>query len=188
MAIRRDAPRRQAAGSPPVQSVAEGRPAAAPEPTAAGVSGPLEHASPAPPSGLPPRILLADDNRDLQQIVAQQLVLLGLEVLGVSNGRAAVDLGLSALRAGNPFDLILMDLEMPTLDGYQATRQLRDGGYAGPILALTAHSADDSRLDCLRIGCNDCLGKPFDWVELRSLVQKYLPGRLPSAPRSPRQG
>ncbi len=185
MAIGRDAPPRQAAGTLPSSPVVESRPAA-PEPTVAKAPGPTAHASPAPPSGLHPRVLLADDNRDLQQILAQQLVLLGLEVLGVSNGRDAVDLGLSAHRAGNPFDLILMDLEMPTLDGYQATRQLREGGYAGPILALTAHSADDFRLDCLRIGCNDCLGKPFDWGELRALVQKYLPGRSLSGQGVPR--
>jgi CheY-like chemotaxis protein len=122
------------------------------------------------------RVLLADDNRDLQLIFASQLVLLGLEVVGVSNGRDAVDLALSALRAGNPFDLILLDLEMPVLDGYQAATQLRDGGYSGPILALTAHSGDESRLDCLKLGCDDCLCKPFDSSQLRELIRKFLPG------------
>jgi CheY-like chemotaxis protein len=102
--------------------------------------------------------------------------LLGLQVLGVTNGRDAVDLALSALRAGHPFDLILMDLEMPILDGYEAIRRVREGGFTGPILALTAHSGDDSLLDCLRIGCDDCLCKPFNWVQLRELIQRFLPG------------
>lgn len=133
---------------------------------------------------LVPRVLVADDNHDLQQILARQLVLLGLEVVGVSNGRSAVDLALSALRAGRPFDLILMDLEMPILDGYQATRQVREGGYTGPILALTAHSNDDSQLDCPRLGCNECLCKPFHWEELRDVILRFLPGVAASGPES----
>jgi CheY-like chemotaxis protein len=110
---------------------------------------------------------------------------MGLQVVGVSNGRDAVDLALSALRADHPFDLILMDLEMPILDGYQATRQVREGGYAGPILALTAHSGDESIHDCLRVGCNDCLGKPFQWGQIQALLRKYLPGFSPRGSQSP---
>ena len=86
---------------------------------------------------LPPRVLVAEDNSDLQPIFARQLNLLGLEVVGVSNGRDAVDFVLAAYEAGNPFDLVLMDLEMPIVDGYEATRRIRAGGFSGPILALT---------------------------------------------------
>jgi CheY-like chemotaxis protein len=144
-----------------------------------------EASGPAPALG--PRVLVADDNRDLQRIFAHQLVLLGLEVVGVANGRDAVDVALSALRSGHPFDLILMDLEMPILDGYQATRQVREGGHTGPILALTAHSADETRLDCLRLGCDDCLCKPFDLDQLRNVIRKFLPGiPLPQDDPSPR--
>jgi CheY-like chemotaxis protein len=77
--------------------------------------------------------LLAEDNRDLQQILARQFTLLGLEVVGVTNGRDAVELALAAHGVGNPFDLIVMDLEMPIVDGYEATRRIRDGGFTGPI-------------------------------------------------------
>jgi CheY-like chemotaxis protein len=129
-------------------------------------------------SAFPLRILLAEDNHDLQQIFAHQLTMLGLEVVGVSNGRDAVDLALAALSAGNPFDLILMDLEMPIVDGYEATRLLRDGGFAGPILALSAHSTDDNRMDCIALGCNDCLCKPIDWTCFAALIRRFLP-RLP---------
>ena len=87
---------------------------------------------------LPPRVLVAEDNFDLQRILARQLTLLGLEVVEAGNGRDAVDLALAACQAGNPFDLVLMDLEMPIVDGYEATRRIRAGGFSGPILALSA--------------------------------------------------
>jgi len=125
---------------------------------------------------LPPCVLVAEDNCDLQQICARQLTLLGLEVVGVSNGRDAVDLALAAYQAGNPFDLVLMDLEMPIVDGYEATRRIRDGGFSGPILALSAHSSDDYRLDSIKMGCNDCICKPIDWSQLADLIRRFVPG------------
>jgi CheY-like chemotaxis protein len=125
---------------------------------------------------LPPRVLVAEDNRDLQQIFARQLTLLGLEVVGVSNGRDAVNLALAVYQAGNPFDLVLMDLEMPIVDGYEATRRIRDGGFSGPILALSAHSSDDHRLDSIKMGCNDCICKPIDWIQLADLIRRFIPG------------
>ena len=85
-----------------------------------------------------PRILLAEDHRDLQEVLARQLGLMGLEVVGVTNGRDAVDLALAVHQAGNSFALVLMDLEMPVVDGYEATRRLREAAYPGPILALSA--------------------------------------------------
>ena len=125
---------------------------------------------------LPPRVLVAEDNFDLQQIFARQLTLLGLEVVGVGNGRDAVELALAAYQAGNPFDLVLMDLEMPIVDGYEATRRIRDGGFSGPILALSAHSSNDYRLDCIKVGCNDCICKPIDWIQLTDLIRRFVPG------------
>jgi CheY-like chemotaxis protein len=127
-------------------------------------------------------VLLAEDNRDLQQIFARQLTFLGLEVLAVTNGRDATDYTLAAHAAGNPFDLILMDLEMPIIDGFEATRRIRGGGYKGPILALSAHSTDDNRLDCLKVGCDDCLCKPIDWNHLAELIRKFVPGIQEPAP------
>ena len=125
---------------------------------------------------LPPRVLVAEDNFDLQQIFARQLTLLGLEVVGVGNGRDAVELALAAYQAGNPFDLVLMDLEMPIVDGYEATRRIRDGGFSGPILALSAHSGDDYRLVCIKMGCHDCVCKPIDWIQLADLIRRFVPG------------
>jgi len=145
-----------------------------------------ETASTELPAKPAPRVLLAEDNRDLHQVFASQLALLGLEVVGVTNGLDAVNLALAAHRGGYPFDLILMDLEMPVLDGYEATRMIREGGFVGPILALSAHSTDDYRQDSLRIGCNDCFCKPIDWNQLAVLVRKHLPGHaLPDLPKLP---
>jgi CheY-like chemotaxis protein len=134
----------------------------------------LEEVSLAPE--LPPRVLVAEDNHDLQQIFARQLTLLGLEVVGVSNGRDAVDLALAAHQVGNPFDLILMDLEMPIVDGYEATRRIRDGGFGGPIVALSGHSTDEYLLDSIKMGCNDCVCKPIDWSQLAELIRRFVPG------------
>ncbi len=125
---------------------------------------------------LPPRVLVAEDNSDLRQIFARQLTLLGLGVVGVGNGRDAVDLTLAAHEAGNPFDLVLMDLEMPIVDGYEATRRIRDGGFSGPILALSGHSSDDYRLESIKMGCNDCICKPIDWSQLADLIRRFVPG------------
>jgi CheY-like chemotaxis protein len=112
----------------------------------------------------------------LQQIFAQHLTRMGLEVVGVANGQDAVELSLAAHASGNPFDLILMDLEMPVVDGFEASRRIRVGGYTGPILALSAHSSDDNRLDCLKVGCDDCVCKPVDWELLAELLRKFIPG------------
>ena len=88
---------------------------------------------------------------------------------------------------GHPFDLVLMDLEMPLVDGYEATRRIREGGFPGPILALSGHSTDDYRQDSLKMGCNDCLRKPIDWNQLAALVRKYLPDHaLPDLPMPPK--
>jgi CheY-like chemotaxis protein len=128
------------------------------------------------------RVLLAEDNHDLRQIFARQLTFLGLEVLAVTNGRDAADYALAAHTVGNPFDLVLMDLEMPMIDGFEATRRIRAGGYKGPILALSAHSTDDNRLDCLKIGCDDCLCKPIAWNQLAKVIRKFVPGIQESGP------
>ncbi len=131
-------------------------------------------------------MLLAEDHRDLQQVFARQLTLLGLEVVGVTNGRDAIDLALAAHRGGHPFALVLMDLEMPIIDGYEAICRIRDGGFPGPILALSAHSTDDYRQDSLKMGCNDCLRKPVNWNQLAALIRKYLPDHvLPDLPMLP---
>ena len=135
-------------------------------------SGTLRALLEAPSAGRPghvplrARLLLAEDGSDNQRLIAGVLRRAGATVEIAEDGQCAVDLALSALARGAPYDLILMDMEMPVLDGASAARALRDAGYSAPILALTAHSLADERENCLAAGCSDIAAKPIDWPSL----------------------
>jgi PAS domain S-box-containing protein len=120
------------------------------------------------------RILLAEDNDSNRRVVGLRLMQIGAEVVTVANGREAIDAVRAAEEQGTPFDLVLMDLQMPVLDGYEATRQLRDLGFRQPIVAMTAHARAEDREECLRFGCDDHISKPLDWDQLRLLLAKYI--------------
>ena len=97
----------------------------------------------------------------------------GAEVTVADNGQMAVDLSLAALREGKPFDCVLMDMQMPILDGYEATRRLRATGYEAPIVALTAHAMAGDDMKCLAAGCNDYTTKPIQRQRLINMVAQY---------------
>jgi PAS domain S-box-containing protein len=119
------------------------------------------------------RILLAEDGPDNQRLIAFLLRKAGAEVELADNGQIALDLALAALQAGSPFDLILMDMQMPVMDGYEATRNLRSARYRQPIIALTAHAMTEDRQKCLDAGCDDYMAKPVKRESLLTLVAKY---------------
>lgn len=142
--------------------------------------GPIGDAVPAPekpvarpaaaPDDRPCRVLLAEDSRDSQRLITHHLREAGHEVVTADNGQEAVERTLQAQDEGQPFDLILMDMQMPLLDGYGATESLRAKGYTGRIVALTAHAMDFEKQRCLDAGCDEYATKPIPRQSLLELI------------------
>ncbi len=122
------------------------------------------------------RVLLAEDNIVNQQVAAGILKKLGITVDTVANGAEAVQ----ALQS-TPYDLVLMDLQMPETDGLEASRIIRDPGSGVrdprvPIVAMTAHALESDREQCLQAGMNDYLAKPVSPEALAEVLERWLPG------------
>lgn len=122
------------------------------------------------------RVLVVDDSSDGRRVITGILRCLGLETQVAENGRIACKLALSASKRGEAFDLILMDTQMPELDGCQATALLRSAGYAGRIVALTSDSIlQPTDRKCMEAGCDGHATKPITFQLLRDTVDRYLP-------------
>ncbi len=118
------------------------------------------------------RVLAVDDNKVNQRVLERRLETFGLEVVIASNGREAIE-----HLATGPFDLVLMDCQMPVMDGFEATRRIRATESTGtriPIVALTANASSSDRKACLDAGMDEHLAKPVTQGELRKVLERWL--------------
>ncbi len=131
------------------------------------------------------RILLAEDGPDNQRLFTFILGRSGVDLEIVGDGAAAVGAAVEAERSGKPFDVIIMDMQMPVMDGYEATATLRGRGVLTPVLALTAHAMAGAKEECLAAGCTEYMSKPIERHELlavcASLVANADPALTPRA-------
>ncbi|MCX7788853.1 MAG: response regulator [Spirochaetes bacterium] len=116
------------------------------------------------------RVLVAEDHLVNQQLFKTILEKYGLQVLLAENGLEAVD-----LLAKEPVDLVFMDVQMPVMNGYEASLKLREKGYTGPIVAVTANAVKGEKEKCLEAGMDDYLTKPFKSADLIPFLEKYMP-------------
>ena len=115
------------------------------------------------------RVLVVEDSEDNRLLVKLLLSRQGMIVDFAENGQVAVDQA-----PGGEYDFVLMDMQMPVMDGYAATRELRERGYQTPILALTAHAMKEDRARCLAAGCDEYLTKPIDSRALYAALNRHL--------------
>ncbi|APZ91833.1 chemotaxis protein CheB [Fuerstiella marisgermanici] len=120
------------------------------------------------------RILLADDRRDIWRIGRYFLEKCGAEAVVVEDGLQAVEAVQRAEKDARPFDLILMDMQMPVMTGQEAIAEIRDLGVKVPIIALTADTMEGEREACLSMGCDDYFPKPIDGPKLMHLIAWHL--------------
>jgi len=127
-------------------------------------SRPLQHA----------RILVVEDMAVNQAIIAMLLRDAGAQVAIADNGALGVQKVMQDMDNGLFFDVVLMDMQMPVMDGYEATSFLRKHGYRRPIVAVTAHALTGDREKTLAAGCDDYIAKPIDNKTLIKVISKYL--------------
>jgi signal transduction histidine kinase/DNA-binding response OmpR family regulator len=116
------------------------------------------------------KVLLAEDHEVNRELFTLLLDKMGCRIITACDGVEAVEIG-----ASQHFDLVLMDIFMPRMSGYEAARALRDKGYSGPIVAVTASALKGERESCVEAGMNDILVKPFKKDDLADVLARYLP-------------
>ena len=134
------------------------------------------------------RVLLAEDYDINRELITDMTRQLGLEIECAVDGVEAVSMVHHARALGRPYRLVLMDLQMPKLDGLEATQRLRDAGVAEdelPIVALTANAFADDVENCLAAGMQAHLAKPLSMERLSDALKKWMPQEPPTKPRQP---
>jgi two-component system CheB/CheR fusion protein len=137
------------------------------------------------------RVLIVDDRRDMRYLIQTYVEEAGATAASAGDGAAAVDCVRAAEASGTPFDAIVLDMQMPVMDGFRATPALRQAGHGGLIVALTASAMKGDEQRCLAVGCDEYLSKPVDRLRLLYLLArgKSASGaraRTEAAPDSPR--
>jgi two-component system sensor histidine kinase/response regulator len=117
------------------------------------------------------KVLFVDDRRDARFVVHHILKDAGAAVTLSENGLQAVEL-MNGSASECPFHVVVMDVNMPVLDGLSATRQIRSQGHRLPILALTAGAMKEDQEECLRAGCNGYMRKPIDGIRLVETIHQ----------------
>ncbi|MEP6133768.1 response regulator, partial [Marinobacter sp.] len=121
---------------------------------------------------------LVEDNQVNQVVASGMLKKLGHTVTLAENGRQALD---ALQQSGGAFDIVLMDCQMPVMDGYEATRNIRaNPEWQGlPVIAVTANVMQGDRDDCLESGMNDYITKPYNRADLKSIIDRWAPPQPP---------
>jgi CheY-like chemotaxis protein len=123
------------------------------------------------------RILLAEDGIDNQRLLSFLLKKAGATVDIAEDGQIALEMIDQANRANKPYDLLLTDMQMPIMDGYELARTVRSRSFQMPIVALTAHALAEDRQKCLEAGCDDYVSKPVDKHALLTVCAKWIASR-----------
>ena len=143
-----------------------------------------ESPTPQPAPRLTCRVLVVDDQDDVRNLVQYELERTGAAVQSVPDGQQALDRVLQDERSGVGIDVVLLDMQMPLLDGYDTARRLRAAGFHGAIIALTAHAMHGDRERCLAAGCDDYASKPLD---IGKLIERVAQLAQPTPAPAPRQ-
>jgi two-component system CheB/CheR fusion protein len=120
------------------------------------------------------RILVADDNEANRRLISLHLSRAGADVVTAGDGQEALDRTNEAIDEHRPFDAIVMDMQMPVVDGYDAVRELRARGFTKPIIAVTAYAMSEDRDECLRLGCDEFVSKPIEWDRFLAKLTRLL--------------
>lgn len=115
------------------------------------------------------KILVVEDSPENQLLVQLALDKMGAQVDCANNGEEGIEKALA-----KTYDAVIMDMQMPVLDGYSAVRQLRQRGYQTPIIALTAFAMTGDRAKCMEAGCSDYLSKPVDLRTLALTIARHI--------------
>ena len=116
------------------------------------------------------RVLICEDQPEIRRLMGYLIEEAGGRVTLIDSGEAAVDV---VRRAADDFDVVLLDIQMPRLDGYEVARRIRQSGFRKPVIAVTAAAMPIDRQKCLDAGCDDYLPKPIEVEELLSMIARY---------------